>query len=156
GEGGVSDVAVVAPRRNVLFSRSQWTRAPAVRVIDLQSGQEHGLREANRTRLDPDSPIRSLGLSPDQNLLAVAFGHHVALWDLERKAWSQPFEAESGAATQGLFSPDGRGLVVADEKGHVAFWNMADRRKLRVLTNAPGSLGVLQFSGDGQWLVNPG
>ena len=70
--------------------------------------------------------------------------------------WLKPFETESGAATQGLFSPDGRVLVVADEAGQVAFWNLAERRKRGVLTNAPGSLGVLRFSRDGRWLVNPG
>jgi eukaryotic-like serine/threonine-protein kinase len=155
GEGGVSDLTVVASRRNMLFSRSQWNRASAVTVIDLQTGNESRLLDANRTRLDSDAPITSLDISPDQNVLAVAFANHVALWDLDRKTWSQPFETESGAATQGLFSPDGRVLVVADDKGHVAFWNLADREKL-VLTNAPGSLGVLRFSRDGRWLVNPG
>jgi WD40 repeat protein len=156
GEGGVSEVTVVALRRNMLFSRSQWNRASAVTVIDLPSGKESRLRDANRTRLNSDAPITSLDISPDQNVLAVAFANHVALWDLDRKTWSQPFETESGAATQGLFSPDGGVLVVAEEAGLIAFWNLADRRRLGVLTNAPGSLGVLRFSRDGRWLVNPG
>jgi WD40 repeat protein/serine/threonine protein kinase len=156
GEGGVSEVTAVAPRRNMLFSRSQWTRASAVTVVDLQSGQQGGLRDANRTRLNSGAPITSLDISPDEKVLAVAFANQVGLWDLDRKTWSKPFETESGAATQGLFSPDGRVLIVAEEAGLIAFWNLADRRRLGVLTNAPGSIGVLRFSRDGRWLVNPG
>ncbi len=154
--GGVSEVMAVAPKRNAMFYRAAWRYASGITAVDLQSGKEGGLRDANRTRLNSDAAITSLDISPDQKVLAVASANQVGLWDLDRKTWFEPFETELGAATQGLFSPDGRVLVVADEKGRVAFWNLADRRKLGVLTNAPGSLGILRFSADGQWLVNPG
>ena len=154
--GGASQVIAVAPRRNMIFFRAQWNRASLITVVDLQSATEANLRDANRSRVNRNAPITSLDISPDQNVLAVAFADHVALWDLEGKIWSEPFKTQSGAATQCLFSPDGRVLVVADESGHIAFWNLPDRKTIEVLTNAPGTLGVLSFSGDGQWLVNPG
>jgi WD40 repeat protein len=161
--GGVSEHMAVAPRRMLMFYRAQWGGTPRMAVVDLRSGREEPYREANRTRPDPDAPITSLDISRDQTSLCVAFGNRVALWDLDQNTWSQLFETESGAAIRGLFSPDGRVLVVADESGHIAFWNLAERRKLGVVTNTTGSQGLLsypvnrelRFSADGQWLVNP-
>jgi WD40 repeat protein len=146
--GGISEVTAVSPKRNALFYRDHWLASTVVMLVDLQKGTETNL-------LDAKAAVRSLDISPDQKVLAVASANQVGLWDLDGKIWLEPFETESGVATQGLFSPDGRVLVVADESGHIAVWNLAERTK-RVLTNAPGSLGVLKFSADGRWLVNPG
>ena len=145
--GGVQ-VMAVAPKRNALFYRVGWNFARDVKLVDLQRGTESHL-------LDAKAVVTSLDISPDQRMLAVASTNQVGLWDLDRKNWLQPFETESGNATQGLFSPDGQVLVVADASGHIAFWNLAERTR-RVLTNAPGSLGALKFSADGRLLVNPG
>jgi serine/threonine protein kinase/WD40 repeat protein len=151
--GGVSEVSAVAPKRNAMYYRAAVHFASGIGEIDLQKGE---LRNADNAFPDVEAPIKSLEISPDEKVLAVAYGNKVGLWDLDGKTWLKPFEAESGLATQGLFSPDGRVLVIADEEGLVAFWNLAERRKRGVLTNAPGSLGVLRFSADGRWLVNPG
>jgi WD40 repeat protein len=149
--GGVSEVMAVAPRRNALFYRRAWNGIAAVTRVDLQRGTETEL-------LDAKAAVRSLDTSPDQKALAVAYARQVSLWDLDRKIWLQSFQTEASAVTQGLFSPDGTKLVVADESGQIAFWNMAEHRKLGVLTitNAPDWFGVLKFSSDGRWLVNPG
>ena len=154
--GGVSEVMAVAPKRNEMFYRAAWNTASGITVVDFQKGAKGNLLDAKGAPVDAKAPVRSLDISPDQEVLAVACANHAGLWDLDGKTWLKPFATESGAATQGLFSPDGHVLVVADESGQVAFWNLAERRKLGVLTNAPGSLGVLKFSADGRWLVNPG
>src|SRR6185503_13619428 len=140
-----------APWRNAMFYRTAWTGAKAVTLVDLQTGIESELLEAK-------GPVRSLDIWLDQQVLAVASANQVDLWDLDRKAWVQSFATEASAAAQGLFSPDGTKLVVADDSGNIAFWNVAEHRKLGVLPipNAPGALGVLKFSADGRWLVNPG
>ena len=149
--GGVSEVMAVAPRRNAMFYRHAWNGSADVTLVDLQRGTETKL-------LDAKAAVRSLDISLDQKVLAVASANRVDLWDLDRKAWLQSFETEAKAATQGLFSPDGSKLVVADESSHIVLWNLAEHRKLGVLTitNAPEGLGVLRFSADGRWLVIPG
>jgi serine/threonine protein kinase/WD40 repeat protein len=149
--GSVGEVMAVAPRRNAMFHRPAWHGATTVRLVDLQNGTESEL-------LHTKGPPSSLDISLDQKVLAVASANQVNLWDLDQKAWVQSFETEASVATQGLFSPDGTRLVVADDSGHIAFWNVAEHRKLGVLTitNAPDGLGVLRFSADGRWLVNPG
>ncbi len=149
--GGVSEAMAVAPRRNAMFYRVAWNAASSLSVVDLQRGAE-----AKGAFPNVKAPIKSLAISPDQKVLAVAYANQVGLWDLDRETWLQPFETELGPAVQGLFSPDGNMFVVADESGHVAFWNLAERRKLGVLTNVPTSLGALRFSADGRRLVNPG
>ncbi len=154
--GGVSEVMAVAPRRNAMYYRHAWNRDTVLTLVDLQRGTETNL-------LDAKAAVKSLDISPDQKVLAVASANQVGLWDLDAKTWLKPFETESGAAVQGLFSPDGSMLVVADESGHIALWNLAERRKLGVLTitNAPVGPSVLRpsflrFSADGRWLVSPG
>jgi serine/threonine protein kinase/WD40 repeat protein len=147
--GGVSEVTALAHGRNMLFFRGQWGRASEVTVVDLQSGKETNLRDAH-------APIVSLDISPDEKVLAIASANQVRLLDVDGKKWLDSFQTESGAAIRGLFSPDGSMLVVADESGRLAFWNLSAHTKLGGLTNAPGNLGILRFSRDGQWLVNPG
>jgi serine/threonine protein kinase/WD40 repeat protein len=149
--GGVSEVAAVAPKRNAMCYRVAWSGSRKVTLVDLQRGTETNL-------LDAKAAVRWLDLSPDQKLLAVASANQVELRDLDRKAWLQSFENETNAVTQGLFTPDGGRLVVADESSQIAFWNLAEHRKLGVLTvpNTPDWFGVLRFSADGRWLVNPG
>ncbi|HUS36329.1 MAG TPA: serine/threonine-protein kinase [Verrucomicrobiae bacterium] len=151
GAGGVAEVMAVAPRHNAMFYRAAWSGAAAVTLVDLQNGNERRLLRAK-------GPVRWLDISVDQKTLAVASTNHIDFWELDRTAWAQSFETEGSPATQGLFSPDGARLVVADEAGHITFWNVAEHRKLGVLTitNAPEALGVLRFSTDGRWLVNPG
>jgi WD40 repeat protein/serine/threonine protein kinase len=156
--GGVSEVMAVAPRRSLMFYRAAWNTASRVTTVDLQGGTEGVMLDANGDPVDVMAGIRSLDVSTDQKLLVVTYANQVGLWDLEQNTWLKHFETESGPAIQGLLSPDCGMLVVADESGHLAFWNLAEHRKLGVITipNAPDGLGVLRFSADGRWLVNPG
>jgi WD40 repeat protein len=149
--GSVVEVMAVAPRRNAMFHRPAWHGATNVTFVDLHDGTESKL-------LDAKGPVKWLDISLDQKVLAVASANRVDLWDLDRKAWVQSFETEVSAATQGLFSPDGTRFVVADDSGHIAFWNLAEHRKLGVLiiSNAPDGPNFLRFSADGRWLVSPG
>jgi len=150
--GAVCEVTTVAPKRHAMFYRNAWHGTREVTLVDLQGGSETNL-------IDAEAAVRCLDISPDQNVLAVGSANQVKLWDLDLKVWLQPFETEASSATQALFSPDGSSLVVAEEFGHIAFWNLADRHKLDVLTitNAPdGGPWALRFSADGRWLVNPG
>jgi WD40 repeat protein len=154
--GSVSEVMAVAPRRNTMFYRAAWSSASSVSDVDLKTGIDR--YKPKESFLNVKAPIRSLDISLDQNVLAVAYANRVGLWDLDQKTWWKTFETESGAATQGLFSPDGRMLVVADESGQVAFWKVAEHHKIGAFhrTYAPDWFGILRFSADGRWLVNPG
>ena len=106
--GGISEVTAVAPNRNALFYRDRWHASKDVMLVDLQRATETNL-------LDAEALVRSLDISPDQKVIAVASTNQVGLWDLDGKTWLKPIETESGEATQGLFSPDGQVLVVADK-----------------------------------------
>ncbi|MCC6233817.1 MAG: protein kinase [Verrucomicrobiales bacterium] len=156
--GGVSGVLAMIPARNLMVYRAAWSKAVRISVIDLKRGVDldTGLKEG--LDLNVGAPIFSLDVSRDQRLLAVAFGKQVGLWDLDQRSWRTSFETESGEAVQGLFSPDGRVLAVADNSGRIVLWDYVEQRRLGMLMRPPrpDDYSDLRFSSDGQWLVNPG
>ncbi len=154
--GSFSEVAVVSPKRNAMYYRGSWRGSSAITVTSLKTSGVSDPNEPAANVLYADAPISSVDISPNEELLAVAFGNQIGLRDLDRKTWLQPFRTESSFATQGLFSPDGRLLAVADESGRIGLWNLEKHTRLGGLTNASGSPGYLSFSADGRWLVNAG
>jgi WD40 repeat protein len=134
------------PSGALMFYRSAWSYASGIKAVDLQRGTEGDL-------LDAKAAVRSLDISLDQKVLAVASANQVNLWDLDRKAWLQSFETEASAVTQGLFSPDGNLLVVADESGQVAFWNVAEHHKIGVFTRTYAQDWFSMFEILGRWAV---
>ncbi|HAB15855.1 MAG TPA: hypothetical protein DCE44_05330 [Verrucomicrobiales bacterium] len=159
GGGGVSAVMALAPARNTMMYRAGWGGTSRVSFVDLLKGVDLGGVEKDGGSLDVQAPIASLDIWSEQNVLAVAFGKQVGLWDLDHRIWLNHFETESGDAVQGLFSPDGRMLAVADEFGRIALWNLAGHLKAGKLVRPrrpPIEYSVLRFSPDGRWLVNPG
>ena len=52
--------------------------ATVVTLVDLQRGTETKL-------LDAKAAVRSLDISPDQKVLAVASANQVGLWDLDQE-----------------------------------------------------------------------
>jgi WD40 repeat protein len=133
--GGVSEVMAVAPKRSAMFYRVAYGSASRLLVVDFQTGTETNLFDEKGVSVNVEAPVKSLDISRDEKVLAVAYGKQVGLWDLDQKTWLETFETESGLATQGLFSPDGRVLVVAGQSARIAFWNLAEPGKLGVLTN---------------------
>ncbi len=156
--GGVSSVIALAPSRNVMFFRPGWSGANGIVAIDLQRGVElnHEWEEAPLPSVP--LPIRGLEISPGLDVLSFAYGDEVKLWDLDRKDWIKTLPTESGPALQGVFSPDGRMIVVAD-KFSLGLWSLVDFRKLGVLSRTNDSAsppGPLGFSPDARWLAAPG
>ena len=115
--GGISEITAVAPKRKALFYRDRWHASTDVKLMDLQRGTETNL-------LDAKAVVKSLDISPDEKVLAVASANQVGIWDLDGKTWLKPFETESGAATQGLFSPNSHSLATAARNGEVKLWSV--------------------------------
>ena len=146
--GGVSSVIGLAPRRQTLFYRPAWTGSRGVTSLALDSGLES-------QALTAVADVVGLDVSPDQHLLAVANGNQVGLWNLDQRTNQFTFPVDSLVAGA-VFSPDGRLLVIGDSSGHLDFWDLAQHKRIGVLTNETASFGLLKFSSDSRWLVNPG
>ncbi|MBL9171074.1 MAG: protein kinase [Verrucomicrobiales bacterium] len=157
GAGGVSPVMAVSPKRNRMFYRVGWRYASKILEVNLEQGTEATMREPNGHVLDLESGIESLDVSPDEQTLAIASGNEVVLVDLDGKTPKERFTTEQGAPVRALFSPDGERLVIADRRGHIAFWERATHRNLGVIAalDAAEGLWALTRSRDGRWLASP-
>ena len=154
--GGFSSTAALAQKRKALWYRVAWGGAGYVTFADLKTGEEIP------AFVEADAPIRSLSLSPDEQVLAVACKGGVEFWDVNRQArLPNSIHVESSGGCQAVFSPDGKSLAVADGFGNLDFWEYPALRRMARMTNAfpAGEIGVdyngLTFSPDGQWLVRP-
>ena len=68
-----------------------------------------------RFKLDMDQP-GAASFSPDGNLLAVANGKEVKLWNAQTGKEVRKLKDLRGTANAVAFSPDGRSLAVASTK----------------------------------------
>lgn len=62
-------------------------------------------------------------------------------------------DGHKAAVRRAVFSPDGRLLVSADERGQIIVWDFARRQRLTTLTGHTAAIGALAFSPDGRWVV---
>jgi serine/threonine protein kinase len=157
GGGGVSRVMTASAQRKRMFYRAGWRYASRIEQVNLESATEARMRNASGKAIDPGGAIESIDISPDERMLAMASGNDVALLDLDQMSWAGRFPTEHGAAVRGLFSPEGKKLMVADSEGYIGIWELASHRRLGVI-QAPEvaeGLWALTLSRDGRWLASP-
>ncbi|MCC7375560.1 MAG: protein kinase [Verrucomicrobiales bacterium] len=154
--GAISDLTALSRRRGVLIYRPGWRDSSNLRIVDLHRSTDAEWVDDSGQVVGTGRPIRSMDLDPEETQLAVASGHQVRLFNLDRRAWDQSVDAENGEATQGRWSSDGRHLVVGDRSGNLGFWSFPDLRKRGVLTNGTHNAGRLGFSMDSHWIADPG
>jgi serine/threonine protein kinase/WD40 repeat protein len=156
--GSVSDANALDPARNQLFYRGAWRRETNLAVVDLPRGIARSLDPTEQAFLTFDSPIASLDLSAKQDVLAVAYGRQVAMFNLATRRRLTTLNTESSPAAQALFSPDGQNIAIAEDSGRITLWDLTEHRQIGVLVRSPSSdeIRALRFSPNGQWLVSPG
>jgi WD40 repeat protein len=103
-----------------------------------------------------DNVVSALALSRDGTTLATGgTDRGIRLWDarthepLARGELSGHRENVSGLA----FTPEGAGLVSADQDGVVNFWDVADRQRVTAFTGPTDGINALAVSADGLTLV---
>jgi WD40 repeat protein len=143
------------PDERTMVSVGEDSQAPAsvVRLWDVASGREL------RHWLTPQRSVKSLAVSPDGRLLAVAGTEEaLRLWEIatgkERPEFQLPAKT---SVSEVKFSPDARTLAVACDGGCVSLWEVATGKERRRLDSRQSlSLFCVSFSPDGRTLATAG
>jgi WD40 repeat protein len=88
--------------------------------------------------------------------VAVVAGLEVYLWKVEADKWLRLTPGTPVAGKAVAFSPDGKTLATATDKGAVQFWDVASGKPRQTLSGHRGWIEELRFSPDGRLLATAG
>jgi WD40 repeat protein len=103
--------------------------------------------------------LRGLPLSPDgARVLAEGLKDRTAprLYRLDTAALEHVLSGHGQRVRSGVFSPDSKQVVTADDEGTLRLWSVATGKVVRTLKTAAGGLWTVAFSKDGRRLVTAG
>ncbi len=91
---------------------------------------------STRTIIDKisETPIDSLKFSPDGQLLALARGWDVLIWNLKLRKLTTVLRGHSADISELAFSPAGRTLATVDREGTLRLWHVPTRQEIGILT----------------------
>ncbi len=144
-------------------SDGRWLVGFASKTIRIWRFGENTAISAGR-KLDNQSPITTLGISPDGSRLAT-YGddHKLRLWSLEdgRRILQIPkaCDADSTPAAKIVFSPNNLRVVTICTSGTMTLWNLAPRepqQTCQLLSPPHGGADDVAISADGHWLFASG
>ncbi|KAI5656446.1 hypothetical protein M9H77_25239 [Catharanthus roseus] len=150
----MSRTRILAFRNKPPFSAESY-RAPFSPI--------HQVESKKRGRYIPQSPEKTLD-APDMiddfylnlldwscsNVVAIALGNYVYLWDASDGSTSELIEIsnDDGPVTSVRWAPDGRHLAVGLHNSHVQLWDSLAGKMLRTLREGRGSrVGSLDWNG---------
>ena len=111
--------------------------------------------------------VRDISISPDEQLVAVAGGKVVRIWNIRTGNLKATLRGEllpstkKGRANAVAFSPDGRFLIVgvsdSTQAGSTRVYDMSDLSKLHgLIKGEAGCTDRVVFSPDRKWLASYG
>jgi WD40 repeat protein len=132
-----------------------------VRLWEVEGGKLKGLRMVYdaaavpaRLRKRPPDAVSSAAFSPDGKLLAFDRNDGaVVLWDVDAGREKAAVEAGLGFVRRLAFSPDGKALAAAGDRG-IKLWDVASGKESAALTGHKRVVFSVAFSRDGRSLVS--
>jgi serine/threonine protein kinase/WD40 repeat protein len=142
---GVTCIAAHPSQPRVALATSS-----GVTVLDLRTGQSVAQLAHDAKR----PSANGIDWHPDGNILAVAYGNEIDLWDVARQRRLHAF-SHPDAGIVGFFNRSGDILAGTGWRGRLVFWDTHTGRTL--FTTAASSLGSPRFGpGDLLSMVFPG
>jgi serine/threonine protein kinase/Tol biopolymer transport system component len=134
---------------------------PTVYLLDLThlkesfTGQFTELPGHRTVVADAPWGIHALAFAPDGRSLASGSSQDqsVRLWDMAHLPESNACEGDAGRVTSLVFSPKGKTLASADDKGQVILWDTASKKKVRQWEFSGSGVSTLAFAPDGRHLL---
>lgn len=101
--------------------------------------------------------IRSLSLSPQQQLLAIGgFDNAIVLFDLARGNFSRRLECDCGDQRTVSFSPDGSRILCGGRDGEVNVWSTQTGQMIASYKAHRGRIHTAGFSSNGSQITSVG
>ncbi|XP_059075412.1 cell division cycle 20.2, cofactor of APC complex-like [Cryptomeria japonica] len=125
----------------VRTSRSQSRNIPQVRVIP------HAERTLDAPDLVDDNHLNLLDWS-DSNILSIALGNAVYLWDANTSTTSELLTVDNdvGPVSSVNWAPDGKHIAIGLTSSSVQIWDSTCNRQLRSLKGHHGRVGSLSWN----------
>jgi WD40 repeat protein len=138
--GAVTDVAFVPEGSSIVTSSMDGS----IRVWDTQTGEE-------LNRLDCETSVEAMDISPDLRLVAAARGKIISIWDVEAGPELQSFNHDARVLAFSQ-SSDGRKLATASDDGTVRIWDIEIQRELARMEHS-SKVNAVSFSPNNDMLA---
>ena len=102
--------------------------------------------------LDHEAPVSDVAYSPDGNIVAVASGTDIYLWDASTRDMVKVLQHEDRVSCL-AYAPGNSSFLVAAAGKRIVFWNPAERRSREPLAAQAERVTCLGFSPDGNLLA---
>lgn len=123
------EALIEALRAGKLLSKASWQN-PEIEVRAIATLQQAAYGVKERNRLEADTPLNAINISPDGQLIAAAGNDGtVIVWHSNGTVLTT-IEGHAGSVTDLSFSPDGNQIATVGEDGMVRIWETSSGEQL--------------------------
>ena len=162
-DGAIARLGKGAPR-GIQYSpdgtRIAVATGSGVWIYDTRTGEEFDLLTVEETPEELnvfrgwEADVRAIAYSPDGNILAIAGGYQVQLWDTVSGQRKTTLTGHTSSISNVAFSPDGHTLASSSIFSEIRLWDVNTGQYKKSLWGHTAYVASLSFSPDGHTLAS--